>query len=211
MVTPIRPKVALDIDDVIAGFWPGITGKEFNINPFNQWDPNSGPGKELTMSLKASGSELHDKYNSSDFWKYLNPICNPGIVHALGDFLECYITSRPEVARQVTYQWLERNMFPPRPVIFASNKAKAMEVFGCNALVDDKPNTIRAVQEAGMKGFLFKPFYNNVDYDENEFTVIQSLMDKPFADFIGEYIQHQNKQQAEAQRRAMTAQNLTIN
>ena len=150
-------KVALDIDDVLAGFYSGfcrfmkVPERQINI-----WD---GAGE---ANFVASNCHLADK--SEFFWMGLDRISNPESI----DFeLTCYITSSPKEMVHIREAWLQLQGFPNKPVYHSTNKLETMRALGVDILVDDKPSTVEAINKSDDKMALqFKPSYMSYEIED---------------------------------------------
>lgn len=147
----MRFKIALDVDDVLAQFYPAMC-KRFGVNvkQTNIWDP-TGPASVVAQNFHII------QYNKM-FWLNLEKESLPEDI----DFeVSCYITSSPPIMKSARQQWLEQHDFPPAPLIMSSNKAQEMRVRGVDVLVDDKPDTIKSVRASGLIGIQYVPPYMN--------------------------------------------------
>ena len=112
-------KIALDIDHVIAD----ITNELKRLHP--EWCGTKYAIPSLRLSeIDYSIATVLDR-----------PSFN----------FECYITSRPSYAYDVTVQWLAKNRLPNKPVYLAHDKLTQMQKLGINVLVDDKLSTFETI------------------------------------------------------------------
>lgn len=143
-------KVALDIDDVLAGFYPGAC-IAFNKpeKRINIWD---GQG-EANWILE----NVQHVDNDPIFWAGLPVVSNP---NSITFEIECYITSSPKKMIPFRKEWLSKHGFPQKPIYYSSNKLDAMRVLDIDILIDDKPSTVDTINDSGDKIALqFKPSY----------------------------------------------------
>ncbi len=71
-----------------------------------------------------------------------------------------YITARPIEARYITLEWLERNGFPQREVIFTNRKPEVAKALRVTAAIEDAPHEIDGYMEAGIPVFVKRQPYN---------------------------------------------------
>ena len=168
-------KIALDIDDVLAGFAfqvHKVLGNEKLLVPHDHWNQTGLTGKLMVIpdehgNFKAYTEKFLDKCeHNRDFWANLPVLSLPCDI----DFdVACYITSSPENMLGMRRVWLKKNGFPLAPVIHSKEKHVTMKRLGVEVLVDDKLSTVKAVANVeGLRAFHFKPWYCNV---ESEYTI----------------------------------------
>lgn len=121
----LRPKIGLDIDEVLADFVGSYTKRYKITHSVETW--NFDP--EIPRRLE----ELK---NDKAFWMNMKPLINPK------DLLfepHCYITSRP-CPVEVTQEWLYKHGFPNRPVYSTYKKSKVETCMksGINWFIDDR-------------------------------------------------------------------------
>ena len=150
-------KVALDIDDVLAGFYTGFC-KFMNVpeKQINIWD---GQGESKFV---ADNCHLADQ--SELFWIGLDKVSNP---ESISFDIECYITSSPPEMIKIRKLWLKMNGFPDKPVHFSDNKLLTLRNLRIDILVDDKISTVNQINASGDKIALqFKPPYMSAEIDD---------------------------------------------
>jgi hypothetical protein len=147
----MRFKVALDIDDVLAQFYPAMC-KRFGVNVVqtNIWDPQ-GPAGVVAQNFHII------QYNKM-FWLNLEKESLPEDINF---DVACYITASPPLMKTAREQWLAQHNFPPAPVVMTANKAQEMRVRGIDVLVDDKPATIKSIRASNLIGIQYVPSYMN--------------------------------------------------
>jgi len=158
-------KIALDVDDCLAGFYPAMC-KKFNRPEFQVdiWDAE--------VDCKWVAQKFPELYNNIGFWKHLPILSDP---NSITFDVDCYITALPNSLGLLRKCWLNDNGFPDRPLICETgSKVDIMQSRGIDVLIDDKPSTIRAVREAGLVGIQFVPAYMN-NYDRNDPHTIRHL------------------------------------
>lgn len=156
-------RIALDIDDVLAGFAVGVH-EVFNsiITPHDHWAADEQTGilmlkKNQRNEVIGYTQEYLDKCeNNKDFWYGLEPISLPSDV-PFGTI--CYITSSPKNMVETRLAWLAKHGFPNLPVIHSKDKALTMKRLRIDSLVDDKLATVEDVRVNGLRGTHFKPWY----------------------------------------------------
>lgn len=160
----LRPKIALDIDDVLADFVPHYNKKfEIETVPMN-WNFDARIPERLE-SLK----------DDKEFWMTMPVKTKPEDIpfEPL-----CYITSR-YCPTEWTMEWLEKNGFPTMPVYSTAGKSKvdvAKEV-GVEWYIDDRYENFIELTDAGVCCFLWDSNHNQ-RYDVG-FKRIKKFSDLP--------------------------------
>ena len=158
-------KIALDVDDVLAAFYPEVC-KRFGMPEVktNIWD---GKG-----TCKWIADKFPNLYYEKEFWENMGVLSNP--LSITFDF-ECYITSIPDFLCEMRVEWLKRHGFPDKPVVCTNdNKLQRMKEEGIDILIDDNPSTIKEVREGGLIGIQFIPYYMS-NYNERDPFSIRHL------------------------------------
>lgn len=141
-----RNKVALDVDGVIADFYLAVC-KKFK-KPYisiSDWE------------IDWIRNNFHKIEKDESFIRTL-PLLNPP--ETITFEFECYMTSLPEKLLDQRQEWLLTNGFPDKPIIISNEKEKTMLEMGINILVDDKPDTIKKVNDIdGLIGIQYIPKY----------------------------------------------------
>ena len=143
-----RPKIGLDIDEVIAD-WVGAYSKKFNLRERPVFWNFS---KEIGEHFK----ELKD---DKDFWMNINPKIDPD---SLPFEPHCYITSRP-IPTEWTEEWLQAKGFPACPVYTVGvnmSKVEAAKESGLEIFVDDRYENFVELNNAGICTFLMNAPHN---------------------------------------------------
>ena len=159
-----RPKIGLDVDEVLADFIP-YYNQHFDVETYPMsWNFDSRI-KERLESLK-------DDY---EFWKNVPTKVNPDDIPFEP---HCYITSRP-CCVEWTKEWLEKNGFPTMPVYCTNGKSKvdAAKAAGIEWFVDDRFQNFIELTDAGVCCFLWDAPHNR-RYDVG-FKRIKSFSDLP--------------------------------
>ncbi len=162
-------KIALDVDDVLAAFYPEMC-KRFNMPEIrtNIWD-----GRGTCKWIAEAFPEL---YYEDSFWMDMGVLSNPQSITF--DF-DCYITSIPASLCDIREWWLKKHKFPDRPIICTqNNKLIRMKVEGINVLIDDKPSTIKEIRDGGLIGIQFIPYYMS-NFDPKDMMSIRHLSEVP--------------------------------
>lgn len=151
----MRYRVAIDIDDVLAQFYPAMC-KRFNqpCRRINIWD---GEGEAAFVAQNFYIIE-HNRM----FWLNLEKQSRP---EDITFEISHYITASPPMMKQYRREWLTRNGFPKAPIIFTDDKAQAMRTNQIDVLIDDKPSTLERVNATGLIGIQYVPSYMS---DERE-------------------------------------------
>ena len=159
----LRPRIALDVDDVLADFIPAYDAK-FGITSPNNWnfDPKI---KERLDTLK----------DDKEFWMNIKPLVKPEDI-PFEPF--CYITSRicpPEW----TEEWLEKYGFSCRKVYssYSRSKSEIAKELGVDWFVDDRFENFLELSDAGVCCFLWDASHNQ-RYDVG-FKRIKKFSDLP--------------------------------
>ena len=142
-----RPKIGLDIDEVLAdwvGAWTKLHGQE--VPETWNFDRNI---KEKFNILK------EDK----DFWLNMPVKTKPEDIHFEP---HCYITSR-SIPKEWTEEWLDKNGFPTMPVYsvdFGESKVDVAKESGIDLFVDDRYENFVELNNAGICTYLFDSPHN---------------------------------------------------
>lgn len=142
-------KIALDIDDVLASFYPGfckflgLPEKRVDI-----WD-----GKNECKWIIDNFDKIK---NNKQFWFNLDKLSTPESINFKVSY---YITSSPKEVVNIRRTWLIHNGFPHAPVISTKDKLLFMKENNIDILVDDKLETIQNINNNGKIGLQFKPNY----------------------------------------------------
>lgn len=146
-----KPKVGLDVDEVLADFIGGYR-ERFGVPAPNAWN--------FDREMKERFEKLKD---DKEFWMNLKPLVNP---EDLPFEPTCYITSRP-VPNEWTEEWLSKHNFPAVPVITTQEKVQSAKEMELDWFVDDKYSTFLEMTSAGICCYLFSAPHNeryNVGY-----------------------------------------------
>lgn len=142
-----RPKIGLDIDEVLAdwvGHWTKFHGQEIP----EIWNFDRG--------IKLKFDSLRD---DKDFWLSI-PVKTPP--ESINFEPHCYITSR-SVPVEWTQEWLDKNGFPTMPVYsvgFGESKVEVAQKSGVEIFVDDRFENFVELNQAGICCFLFDAPHN---------------------------------------------------
>lgn len=146
-----NPKVAMDVDDVIAAFTPHA--HDFHKVPLEKCDYWCVQTMDKRLGQYWFGGHIAPVEN---FWKTL-PVLNPA---SDIDFeVDCYISSFPPDMFQLRLDWLKQHGFPDAPLFATSDKLTIMRERGVTHLVDDKPATIKLLQGTEITGIHFMTDY----------------------------------------------------
>jgi len=161
------PKIGLDIDEVLAD-WVTPWIKYYNLQKPTSW--------YFDRHILERFEEMRKKGVLDEFYLNLKPKIKGGDVPFEP---VCYITSRP-VSSDVTYEWLDRNGFPARPVHtvgMGESKIEVAKKAGVEVFVDDRYENFRDFNENGICCYLFDAPHNQ-RYNVG-FKRIKSLNDLP--------------------------------
>lgn len=151
-------RVAFDIDGTITSLFPTL----WNMA---KYFGKPMPELELVTDYNLSSVYGITEKDSMGFWKEMEySICKNSqadherLTHMFKQFLdidsEIYIiTSRSEQFREVTEEWLSRNVIPYKELIMTSGKSKVdvLRENEIDLMVDDKPSLFYEAKEAGLK------------------------------------------------------------
>lgn len=145
-----RPKIGLDIDEVICNWVEGWCEKHNYPIPSN-W--------RFSYDNKRHFEELHTRGELEEFYlnlpKKMEPEDIPFEPH-------CYITAR-SIDPEITKQWLVNNGFPTAPVYsvgFGQSKVDVAREAGVEIFVDDSFDNFVELNNAGICTFLWDAKHN---------------------------------------------------
>jgi 5'(3')-deoxyribonucleotidase len=146
------PRIALDVDEVIADFISAYC-KKFDIkNIPEMWN--------FDMNLR---NRFKDLVNDKEFWMDIKPKIDPSTIPFEP---HCYITSRT-IPKEWTEEWISKNGFPTKPVFNATKKLKVIQDNAIDIFVDDRYENFAELSKAGVCCFLMDAPHNkryNVGY-----------------------------------------------
>lgn len=152
-----KPKIGLDIDEVIAD-WLTDWCKYWNMDVPTSWFFDREIGKKFEI--------MKNNNTLEDFYENLKPMIKP---EEIPFEPACYITSRP-CSLETTIKWLDKNGFPTAPVYSVEINTSKVEVAkkaGIEFFVDDRYENFIELNKAGICTFLFDQPHNrryNVGY-----------------------------------------------
>ena len=163
----MRHTIALDVDDVLAQFYPAMC-KRFNMpcERTNIWD---AAGKAHFV-----GTNFHIIERSKRFWLNLVQESRPEDINFKVDY---YITACPPLMKEHRKAWLTAMGYPDAPVLFTDNKVSEMRRRGIDVLIDDKPSTLVEVMESGLTPIQYVPSY--MSDEREELNIIRHLSEVP--------------------------------
>lgn len=142
-----RPKIGLDIDEVLAD-WVG------------HWTTHHGQEVPETWNFDRHIKEKFDQLkNDKDFWLSI-PVKTPP--NEINFEPHCYITSR-SIPIEWTEEWLDKNGFPTMPVYcvpFGVSKIDVAKQSGIDIFVDDRYENFVELNNAGICTYLFDAPHN---------------------------------------------------
>ena len=141
------PRVALDIDEVLAGFTDAYC-KRFNM-------PRSPLFWNFDYRMKERMAMLHKDEN---FWMDIKPLITPSQLpfEPVG-----YITSRT-IPEKWTKRWLSANGFPTAPLVSTQDKKIGMEKLKADILIDDSIDVFRDLNNNGYCCILYNRPHNEM-------------------------------------------------
>ena len=149
-------RIGLDIDDVVAQFFPAMCRKVGKAcERINIWD---GVDEAAFVRLNMPKVEANNR-----FWLNLVPLSRPE------DFtfdFDYYVTSSPKAMIKYRIEWLRMHGFPIRPVVQSMDKLKTMHDLNLDVLIDDKPATLDKIKDAGFIPIQFIPPYMRIERED---------------------------------------------
>lgn len=149
-------KIALDIDDVLAQFYPAMC-RRFNqpCERIDIWDGNG----EASFVAK----NMHIIEQNRNFWLNLEKESRPEDINFKVD---CYITSSPYRMKNIREAWLRDHGFPIVPLYSTTNKIAEMHRLGINVLIDDSPKTLELIKNQGFIPIQYVPNYMRIERED---------------------------------------------
>lgn len=142
-----KPKIGLDIDEVIAD-WVG------------HWTKHHGQEVPETWNFDRHIKEKFDKLKGDkEFWLSIPVKTKPSDIHFEP---HCYITSRT-IPKEWTEEWLDKNGFPSVPVYtvgYDQSKIAVAKESGVEIFVDDRFENFVELNNAGICCYLFDAPHN---------------------------------------------------
>lgn len=142
-----RPKIGLDIDEVLAD-WVG------------HWTTHHGQEVPETWNFdRHIGEKFASLGNDKDFWLSIPVKTKPSDIHFEP---HCYITSR-SIPKEWTEEWLDKNGFPTMPVYsigIGESKVDVARKSGIDIFVDDRYENFVELTNAGIFTYLFDAPHN---------------------------------------------------
>lgn len=132
-------RIALDIDDCIAGFYDSYEKKHGANNP----------NHVITR-------HVYSLRNNKEFWEGLSVIDRPDFEPHI------YCTKRIN-SKTYTKNWLKKNNFPNKPIyqMYHQNGNKADMIKGrCDVLIDDSYFNVKKCIESGLPALLITRDHN---------------------------------------------------
>ena len=152
-------KIGIDIDGVLAEFVKPFSeranelfGKTeiISTHQVTEWDWLTGPENGLTRH-----EEQHLWSSLEDEWWYgLPSILSPGEQHRFQEVCkeqEVYaVTNRHRRLQRVTERWLASQGFHAQTVV-TNNKPKELHLYEIGYFLDDRPDNVYELREAGIE------------------------------------------------------------
>jgi 5'(3')-deoxyribonucleotidase len=142
-----RPKIGLDIDEVLADF-------------ISHWTKRYGQEVPEVWNFDR---HIKDKFDlvkdDKEFWMSIPVKTKPSDIHFEP---HCYITSR-SIPKEWTEEWLDKNGFPCMPVYSIGHNESKVEMAkksGIELFVDDRFENFIDLNKAGICCFLFDAPHN---------------------------------------------------
>lgn len=152
----------LDVDGVLLNFYKQMC--LWHNKPYTKID------KWNTEWINENFAQIE---NNSNFWSNLEKISDPLELKDLP--LKGYVTSFPAkmvFARKINFENLG---FPKLPIytVEGYNKLDILQKLNCDLYVDDRLDTVKLLNENGIKCLLFSPPY--MSYPEEELKGVEVL------------------------------------
>jgi len=142
-----RPKIGLDIDEVLAD-WVGHWTKHHAQEVPETWN--------FDRDIKSKFEMLKD---DKEFWLNIPVKTSPNDIHFEP---HCYITSR-SIPKEWTEEWLDKNGFPTMPVYsvgLGESKVEVAKKSGIDIFVDDRYENFVELNNGGICTYLFDAPHN---------------------------------------------------
>jgi len=153
-----RPKIGLDIDEVLCNFvkgWHEKWGEDINPDKWNY-------DREMSKRFKI----MKENNELDNFYLNLEPRISPKDIPFEPT---CYVTSRP-VSTEITEKWLKKHGFPEVPVYTVAvgqSKVEVMKSAKIDIFIDDRFENFVDLNNNGICCFLWDAAHNqryNVGY-----------------------------------------------
>jgi len=152
----MKQVLGLDIDGVLADWLAAVQVVAYRehgldvMKHFTSWWPK----KSVISAL------LRDFVDDIDFYRALVPVNRAawGVRQLALSFEDTYyVTHRPRATRNITVEWLERWSFPDYALVIPrGSKLVSAKRLGITHFVDDRPETVAEMREAGIIAYLFQ-------------------------------------------------------
>lgn len=148
-----KPRVALDLDGVLADLADGLTRLAAHVfgTPIISAGAQASWGFEGVL-VDAQLTAVWDMIRASrTFWSRLSPLVTPGEVGMLHGFDVVYVTSRIglDVVGQ-TATWLSGLGLPAGPVFVTRDKDPVLREQGLPPILEDRPRNLKRLWVAGL-------------------------------------------------------------
>lgn len=140
-----RPKIGLDIDEVLADF----------VKHYNSYFNIETPVESWNYDIKMP-ERLNRLKNDEEFWMTMPRRIQPSDI-PFEPF--CYITNRP-CNGQWSELWIQKNGFPTVPVITTTDKVTAAQNMGIDWFIDDRFENFVHLNKNGVCCFLWDAPHN---------------------------------------------------
>ena len=149
-----KPKIALDIDDVLSNFiteWCGL----WNIEVPDCW--------HFDRDMRNKFEKMRENGTLEDFFLQLNVKVKP---EEIPFEPLAYVTAR-SIPQSITEEWLRLKGFPARPVYsvgFGQSKLPILKEIGADIFVDDNIDNYNELNKNGVCCYLFDAPHNQRYY-----------------------------------------------
>jgi hypothetical protein len=166
-------RVALDVDDVIAGFYEAACRK-CNV-PFND--------RVDHWEQPFISENWDDIASDTEFWRTLR------VINKVDFEFSCYLTSVPNHIIEHRQFWIENNDIPNKPLIVSYDKVEMADLHDLDVLIDDKPENIELWINSGRQAIQYIPHNFEMPIKSphftNDFSEIKHILDKLKKEYYG--------------------------
>lgn len=159
------PKIALDIDGVLADFCAAYDAK------FGKGEHGYAADTTVWDFDYSLGEKMRQVKDDEEFWLTMPRLVNPSDLK----FEPVAYVSARSIPEDFTRKWLVANGFPAVPVYHTKDKAETLKSLGVDIFVDDSFQQFQAMNRAGICTYLMDAPYNR-RYDVG-FKRLISLID----------------------------------
>lgn len=171
MISSVKIKLAIDIDNTIAEFTEHIwrlTERELGLEAGSVPFPTSydDTGHQFPDALRAQ-KIIEEKYKGHctrvihECQSVPDSALILSTLHAQGH-LSAYITKRKSTLSHSTRSWLSKWGYPDLPLIHSTDKVEDMRRIGARCIVEDAPHEARHIAPHAPVALLTRPYNKDV-------------------------------------------------